>query len=673
MSPTYTDLLEIILRNCEASHPRPWYPAEFSQSTGVPREPLDACLDQLRMRGLVQLTPWLQGFGQGYQLTQHGAEVLQQPRLLARLRQGDVPASTAVAAARIGPVSSARWAGEEHALASTRGERVRAALMDESRPIATQIILMLNIVYFLVGLVVDVAKFGGQPGYYLTGGLMGRDAAQNALLNETYSTLGWLHGTYLLSGEWWRLISYGFLHGGLLHLGANMYGLYVLGPALERWWGRPQYVAIYFISCVGSGATAVLLTPGSPLVGASGAICGLLGSMATWLFLNKSHLPARVVEGLRSNILTNIVLIAMLSFFMRDVVSWAGHLGGGVVGALVAFPLNMAHFDTGVRRWLGWAATAGAVLLGLGLFQFTLGRGGRAEALVMEQASKLIAENVKNTGINKNWPGDAEAKEQAAQYRKTKEELEAALAKLQQLGPQSRPEQDNYFKTGIALLELAIPYCERVANALQSKQTWTDKERAALRADFSSIQDAYSRHEEAWKRLKQTGQDDGKDAADQGKGDEARGGKGQGDNAAFVKNKNMLFRADEQARDVLNKLAIPLLPPKKLQWPGDAEAAKLVEKFRAAKQELTKVVDQVKQAGADPHPEVNAFYSAGTAFLQKTAHFCDKMADALQSKQTWTEEQRKALDEEFEEIRRLLDRFGDAWRKLQQAKEDKGK
>jgi rhomboid protease GluP len=518
MSHLHTDLLEIILRECAATGPQPWYPSSFCRSTGVPRGTLDSCLDKLRLAGLVQLTPWVQEHGQGYQLTEHGAEVLRQPRLLARLRQGDVPQTTTVA---VGPSPRGTSGYRELRLSELRGEKVREALMDDSRPIVTQILVMLNVLYFLVGLAVFVGKFGGQARYYLTGGMFGVEGGQHQFLNATYEMLGWLQRDYLIGdGQWWRLISYGFLHGGLIHLGANMYGLYVLGPSLERWWGRAQYTAIYFIACVGSGAFAMLLTPGAPVVGASGAICGILGSMATWLLLNKNYLPARVVEGLRSNVLTNIFLIAMLSYFMREVVSWAGHLGGGVVGAIVAAPLNLAHFGTNVQRLWGWAGAAGAVLVGLGLFGVLLHKGtddrtrarlqikaaarelqqlDRADEVAVEarnRAKKLLAP------VKHAWPGDKEAAQLAQEFRQNQQELDGHLAKLKQVEAFQEPLLNDAFKKGVTFIEMTSPFCEKMAQALQSKETWTNDKREVLAAEYMEIGKAYTAFGEAVRKFK---------------------------------------------------------------------------------------------------------------------------------------------------------------------------
>jgi membrane associated rhomboid family serine protease len=656
MSQSYTDLLEIILRECAASHPQPWYPSSFARSTGVPREPLDGCLDQLRMRGLIQLTPWVHEYGQGYQLTQHGAEVLQHPRLLARLRNGDVPAATAVTTAqgvrpRPGSYSATAPGYERHALADVRGEKVRMALMDDSRPIVTQVLLMLNILYFLVGLFVHVSKFGGSAGAYLGG--MGN----NGSLNKTYHAIGSLHiDDLVLDHQWWRLITYGFLHGGVLHIGMNMFALYSIGPLLERMWSRWPYLALYLISCVGSGAFAMFLTPNASLVGASGAICGLLGSMAAWLLLNKAHLPPRIVQDWQRQIMTNIVLIAILSILPG--ISWAGHLGGGVTGALIAIPLNMAHFDTGARRWLGWGGTALAVVLAFGLFQAALGRRGDSEVRVMRKASESIQKNVKNVGVHKEWPADA--KEQVAAYGQTKQELEAALATVKQFNPRDNANQENFFKTGIAMLELAIPYCEHVANGLQSKETWTAKKRAELRAEFDKIQEAFTAHEAADKDVNQTAAGDGTGAKDKGKTPRA-------ENEAVNKALKALNDADETAFNTWKGQAKKLLQFEPNEWPGDAAAQ--AQKFRDNKKKLEEALVKLKSMGPFKHPELTETFKTGVAFCEAVVPFCEKMAKALQSEQTWTNKERDALRQEYRAIGEVYSNFVAArekWNKVAQ-------
>src|SRR5690348_12053845 len=86
-----SDRLETILLQCAHAAPEPWYPSQYAQANGMSRDDLDPFLDQLRMAGLVRLTDWVQGKGQGYALTPDGERVLQSPRELARVRAGKVP------------------------------------------------------------------------------------------------------------------------------------------------------------------------------------------------------------------------------------------------------------------------------------------------------------------------------------------------------------------------------------------------------------------------------------------------------------------------------------------------------------------------------------------------------------------------------------------------------
>ena len=147
-----------------------------------------------------------------------------------------------------------------------------------------------------------------------------------------------------------------------LYIGMNMYCLYVLGPLLEKMWGRAVFIAIYLAACVGGSMAAQVYTPEASSAN-SGAICGLLGSMATWLELSCAYLPEHIVGAWRNNIIQNVVLILVISFLPG--VSMAGHVGGGVTGAVVAAPLWYARFGRGYQRLLGWLAMTGIVVAGL--------------------------------------------------------------------------------------------------------------------------------------------------------------------------------------------------------------------------------------------------------------------------------------------------------------------
>lgn len=127
--------------------------------------------------------------------------------------------------------------------------------------------------------------------------------------------------------EPWRLLTALFVHGGFIHLALNMLGLWMLGQTLEPMLGRARYLALYLISGLGGSVGVALIAPGTSTIGASGAIFGL---MAALLIIGR-HIGANV---------TGILVILGINFFYGFFVSgiaWQAHLGGLLVGALVAF------------------------------------------------------------------------------------------------------------------------------------------------------------------------------------------------------------------------------------------------------------------------------------------------------------------------------------------------
>lgn len=128
------------------------------------------------------------------------------------------------------------------------------------------------------------------------------------------------------SGEWWRLLSAGFLHIGPAHLALNMLALYVLGRDLEPVFGRLRFLAIYLVSMLGGGVAVYLFGDVRvPVAGASGAVYGLMGAMlVAVLRLKLNPGSALAVIGL------NVVI----SFTLPGI-SLLGHLGGLAIGAAV--------------------------------------------------------------------------------------------------------------------------------------------------------------------------------------------------------------------------------------------------------------------------------------------------------------------------------------------------
>ena len=128
-------------------------------------------------------------------------------------------------------------------------------------------------------------------------------------------------------GEYYRLITSAFMHYGVVHLLFNMWALYVIGPPLEAWLGRLRFGGLYGLSALGGSVLVYLLAPiGAATAGASGAIFGLFG--ATFILAKRLNFDMKWLVAI---IVANLVLT-----FTVPSISWQGHVGGLVSGALIA-------------------------------------------------------------------------------------------------------------------------------------------------------------------------------------------------------------------------------------------------------------------------------------------------------------------------------------------------
>lgn len=354
-----THPLEEILRQCAQAAPNPWYPSAYAQVAGVSRDSLDPPLEQLRLGGLIRLTDWVPVMGQGYVLTPEGVQALENPRTLERIRQGQVPAAAPyiVQLPRAAPARTTTW---------DRGEAVRAALLGPaSFPTVTVGLILANVLVFLVGLV--LAQSWGIPvNAYIAGG-------GDEKVFFVQRQIGFLDGEdFYLHDQWWRLLTACFGHIGLIHLGVNMYSLYVVGPLLERLWGSGRFLLLYLLSGVGGSCGMLLENPVMGGAGASGAIWGILASLATWLYLNRSALPPSLIADWRWRLLRVFLLNVIITFAIPHV-SKGGHFGGGLVGLVAAVPADWIVLASPARRLLGWLGLLVIPLVCLGLVAVTYG------------------------------------------------------------------------------------------------------------------------------------------------------------------------------------------------------------------------------------------------------------------------------------------------------------
>ncbi len=172
------------------------------------------------------------------------------------------------------------------------------------------------------------------------------------------------NGPAVADGEWYRMITGGFLHASVIHVAFNMYLLWILGSALERYAGPGRFLAIYFTAILWGSAGALVMSPNALTVGASGGVFGL---MAALYLLERQRGVALLGSTVGMLLLLNLVIT-----FVIPGISVGGHVGGIVGGAAAGFVLSgygrghMAYGRLGVLNWLVIAALmVGAVFVGV--------------------------------------------------------------------------------------------------------------------------------------------------------------------------------------------------------------------------------------------------------------------------------------------------------------------
>ena len=141
-----------------------------------------------------------------------------------------------------------------------------------------------------------------------------------------------LFGPAVADGEYWRLISSGFLHEQIFHLIMNLLALYWLGRMIEPALGHARFVAIYLVSLLTGSMGVMLLDPTSFTLGASGAVYGLLGA-AIVMARNRN------IGLMQSGLLPILALNLGITFLIPNI-SIGGHLGGLAGGLLVTFVIE---------------------------------------------------------------------------------------------------------------------------------------------------------------------------------------------------------------------------------------------------------------------------------------------------------------------------------------------
>jgi membrane associated rhomboid family serine protease len=215
---------------------------------------------------------------------------------------------------------------------------------------ATKTLIGINVLVMVLSIAIGGSRAVAGGGW---GGLLGGNTPLTDALaiigNAPYVAGGPAHG--VAAGEWYRLVTAMFVHYGVLHLLLNMYALWILGRDLERVLGPLRFTALYLLAGLGGNVAAYLFTaPNAATAGASTAVFGLMA--AIFVILKRLHLSV-------APILPIIVINVIFTFTIANI-SVAGHLGGLVIGGIVAAILAYAPRD---RRALVQGVGCAAVLL----------------------------------------------------------------------------------------------------------------------------------------------------------------------------------------------------------------------------------------------------------------------------------------------------------------------
>ena len=169
-------------------------------------------------------------------------------------------------------------------------------------------------------------------------------ASQNLLGADLPALYGMKINEAINSGQVWRLLTPVFLHGSLLHIGFNMYALYIFGRGLEKRYGTMRFATLYFLGALAGNTLSFLLSP-NPSLGASTAVFGLAAAEGVFIYRNRQFF-GQAGRSMLINILT-ILGVNLLLGLSPGIDNW-GHLGGLIGGAGFAWFAGPVYEVVGV-------------------------------------------------------------------------------------------------------------------------------------------------------------------------------------------------------------------------------------------------------------------------------------------------------------------------------------
>ena len=226
------------------------------------------------------------------------------------------------------------------ARASRPDAKTRATYWNaRQRTLVTYVLMAINIAVFVYTTASDTSSLASRSGISRAQ----FDLGLSRIFLEFYG-----------SSDWYRLVSSGFLHFGIIHIAFNMLLLYQLGQLLEPAVGRLRFALLYFASLLAGSFGVVLLDPNGVSGGASGAVFGLMAAAAIGLH-------RRGINVFSTGIGTTLLLNLVLTFALPGV-SIGGHLGGAVGGAICGFVMLAPRWRP-MPSWANWTAPVAVMVV----------------------------------------------------------------------------------------------------------------------------------------------------------------------------------------------------------------------------------------------------------------------------------------------------------------------
>jgi rhomboid protease GluP len=266
-------------------------------------------------------------------------------------------------------------------------------------------------------------------------------------------------GPFTVSGQWWRLLTCVFIHGGLLHIAFNMWCLWDLGRLAELVYGHWTFAVVYLICGLSASLASLIWNPVILSVGASGAIFGIAGALIASFYLGEFSLPRAALSGM----LRSVVVFVGYNLFFGAVIARtdnAAHIGGLLMGLLLgALIAKVAPGHDDVLRRIAVLLVGALLVVGTVMWL----QRSRAYMLHGENGVVLLNQGKTDEAITELQrsvrlrPDFAAPHEALARAYITKRDFENAAAELNRVIALNPRDESAYYRLGLIYLEQKLP------------------------------------------------------------------------------------------------------------------------------------------------------------------------------------------------------------------------